>query len=125
METSLLKTGRFCKKEHVKRPADIQNIFKNGLKVSVQGAKLFYIKNDQSFNRIGFPLPRGFGNAVERNNAKRYGREIYRQYKTHLNTGYDILFFVYPGNFSFSTRCEQFRTLCQKANLLRNKEIFL
>ena len=119
METSLLKTGRFTRDEHIKRPADIQKLFKTGQRVSVAGAKLFYALNDRNINRVGFPLPRGYGNAVQRNASKRYSRETYRSFKTHLNTGYDILFLVYPGNDSFSTRCEQFKTLCQKAGLLK------
>ncbi len=119
MEEDLLKTGRFRRDEHMKRPADIQNLFKNGKRVSVNGAKLFYLLNDKDINRIGFPLPRGYGNAVERNKSKRYSREVYRLFKSHLNTGYDILFLVYPGNNSFQSRREQFRTLCQKAGLLK------
>ena len=119
METSLLKTGRFTRDEHIKRPADIQKLFKTGQRISVAGAKLFYALNDRNINRVGFPLPRGYGNAVQRNASKRYSRETYRSFKTHLNTGYDMLFLVYPGNDSFSTRCEQFKTLCQKAGLLK------
>ncbi|MBP5250850.1 MAG: ribonuclease P protein component [Treponema sp.] len=116
MET-VLKTGRFRKEEHIKRPADIHKIFKSGKKVSVFGAKLFFVPNGLKINRIGFVLPRGYGNAVERNQSKRYSRETYRLYKAHLNTGFDILFLVYPGNNSFLSRCDQFKTLCQKAGL--------
>ena len=119
MEEDLLKTGRFSCEEHMKRPADIQQLFKNGKRVSVNGAKLFYMLNDKNMNRIGFPLPRGYGNAVERNQSKRYSREVYRLLKSHLNTGYDMLLLVYPGNNSFQSRWEQFRTLCQKAGLLK------
>ena len=120
MESDLLKTGRFKRCEHIKRPADIQKLFKSGKKVSVFGAKLFYLENDKAMNRIAFPLPRGYGNAVERNKSKRYSRETYRFFKAHLNTGYDMLFLVYPGNNSFHSRCEQFKTLCQKAGLLKD-----
>lgn len=119
MDTDLLKTGRFSKKEHIKRPAEIQNIFKNGKKISVAGAKLFFQTNDLNINRIGFLLSRGYKNAVERNKSKRLSRESYRQLKAHLNTGYDILFLVYPGNSSFLSRCEQLKSLCKKAGLLK------
>ncbi len=123
MDTDLLKTGRFTREEHIKRPADIQNLFKNGKKVSIYGAKIFYLENDEckkkNINRIAFPLPRGYGNAVERNKSKRYSRETYRFFKSYLNTGYDILFLVYPENNSFPSRCDQFKTLCKKAGLLK------
>ncbi len=119
MDTDLQKTGRFKKCEHIKRSADIQKLFKEGKKVGIPGAKLFYLENEKNFNRIGFPLPRGYGNAVERNKSKRYSRETYRFFKAHLNTGFDILFLVYSGNDSFLSRCGQFKTLCRKAGLLK------
>lgn len=116
----MIHSQRFTRDERVKRATEIKNLFRNGKKVSTSGAKLFYLPNQLQFNRIGFPLPRGFGNAVERNRSKRYSREAYRINKTYLNTGYDMLFLVYSGseNDSFHSRCVQFRTLCQKAGLL-------
>ena len=119
-----MKSAGFKREEHIKSPADFKNLFKNGKRASTAGAKLFYLPNDLGFNRIGFPLPRGFGNAVERNRSKRYSREAYRNNKTYLNTGYDMLLLVYPNseNDSFHSRCVQFRTLCQKAGLLQDCE---
>ena len=116
-----MESGCFKRKEHIKRPIDFKNLFKNGKRVSTAGAKLFFLPNGLDYNRIGFPLPRGFGNAVQRNSAKRFSRETYRNFKAHLNTGYDILFLVYPPSEkdSFSTRCVQFRTLCEKAGLVK------
>ena len=116
-----MKSAGFSRKEHIKSPVDFKNLFKNGKRASVAGAKIFYLPNTLGFNRIGFSLPHGFGNAVQRNRAKRFGRETYRNFKTHLNTGYDMLFLVYPPseNDSFSTRCVQFRTLCEKAGLIK------
>ena len=119
METNLLKTGSFTRQERLKKSSDIQNLFKNGCRVSTKGAKLFYLPNNSDVNRIAFTLPRGYGNAVERNYSKRLSREAYRYLKAFLNTGYDILLLVYPGNDSFSTRCVQFRTLFTKVGLLK------
>lgn len=119
METDLLKTGSFERYERIKDPANFKNLFKNGNRTGVSGAKLFFRENGLGINRIGFPLPRGYGNAVQRNLSKRYSREVYRLFKIHLNTGYDMLLLIYPGNDSFSTRCVQFRSLCQKAGLIK------
>ncbi len=113
------KTGFFKREERIKKPADFKKLYKEGKKISIPGAKLFYLENNLEMNRVGFPLMRGYGNAVERNLSKRYSREVYRIFKSHLNTGYDMLFLVYPGNDSFHSRCEQFRSLCQKAGLLK------
>ena len=116
----MIKTGFFKRDERIKNPADFKKLYKEGKKISIPGAKLFYLENHLEMNRVGFPLIRGYGNAVERNLSKRYSREVYRLIKSHLNTGYDMLFLVYPGNDSFHSRCEQFRSLCQKAGLLKD-----
>ncbi|MBQ0052651.1 MAG: ribonuclease P protein component [Treponema sp.] len=115
------ETGCFRRDEHIKRPVDFRRLFKEGKKVSVAGAKLYFLPNNLEFNRIGFPLPRGYGNAVQRNRAKRFSRETYRKLKSHLNNGYDILFLVYPPSEkdSFSTRCDQLQTLLGKAGLFK------
>ena len=117
----MTKTGFFKREERIKNPADFKKLYKEGKKISIPGVKLFYLENHLEMNRVGFPLMRGYGNAVERNLSKRYSREVYRLIKSHLNTGYDMLFLVYPGNDSFHSRCEQFRSLCQKAGLLKEQ----
>ena len=115
----MIKTGFFRRDERIKNPADFKKLYKEGKKISIPGAKLFYLENHLEMNRVGFPLIRGYGNAVERNLSKRYSREVYRLLKSHLNTGYDMLFLIYPGNDSFHSRCDQIRLLCQKAGLLK------
>lgn len=118
-ESCIDETGCFRRFEHIKRPVDFRKLFKNGKRISVSGAKLYFLPNGLDFNRVGFPLPRGFGNSVERNRAKRLSRETYRKLKARLNNGYDMLFLVYPnaGNDSFLSRCVQFQTLIAKAGL--------
>ena len=115
----MIKTGFFRRDERIKNPADFKKLYKEGKKISIPGAKLFYLENHLEMNRVGFPLIRGYGNAVERNLSKRYSREVYRLLKSHLNTGYDMLFLIYPGNDSFHSRCDQIRLLCQKAGLIQ------
>ena len=121
MKTVLSESECFTFEERIKRASEFKNLFKNGKRASSVGAKLFYLPNGLKFNRIGFPLPRGFGNAVERNRAKRFSREVFRNLKSHLNTGYDMLLLVYPPaeKDSFHSRCEQFQTLCKKAGLFK------
>lgn len=115
------KSGRFARVERIKRPLDFKKLFKLGRRTSVGGAKLFFLPNGLSFNRIGFPLPRGFGNAVQRNRSRRFSRESYRALKPHLNTGFDVLLLVYPNpeTSSFHSRCEQLRILFEKAGILK------
>ena len=124
MKTLLVESKRFVLEERIKRASEIKNLFKNGKRVSVEGEEQYFLPNDNQCNRIGFPLPRGYGNAVQRNYSKRLSRETFRNLKSHLNTGYDMLFLVYPGaeKPSFHSRCDQFLSLCKKAGLLKEWE---
>ena len=118
METGF-KTGLFKRSERIKSPVEFKNLFKYGKKASVSGAKIFVLENNLEINRIGFPLPRGYGNAIQRNLSKRYSREAYRLLKSQLNIGYDILLLVYPNNDSFSLRCAQLNALFTKIGLIK------
>ena len=119
MGTGLFKTGRFTRNERVKRSSDIKKLFKTGNNVSTKGAKFFYLPNQLGINRIAFAIPRGYGNAVQRNKSKRISREVYRHYKMSMKTGFDMILLVYPGNDDFNQRSAQFRSLCQKAGILQ------
>ena len=102
-KNSPVKTGNFTRCERIKKYADIQNLFKKGTRVGT--------------NRIAFALPRGYGNAVQRNRCKRFSREAYRIIKARLNGGYDMVLLVYPGKNSFTSRYTQLCDLYKKAGL--------
>ena len=119
MEVILEKTGFFKRNERIKNPVDFKRLFKDGKKTNISGVKLFLMENGTDMNRIGFSLPRGYGNAVQRNLSKRYSREVYRLLKAHLNTGYDMIVLVYPGKDSFHSRYAQFQLLFRNAGLIK------
>jgi ribonuclease P protein component len=54
------------------------------------------LKNALPYSRICFTFSRGFGNAVERNRARRLGREVWRHLRPRLAGGYDVILLVYP-----------------------------
>ena len=111
--------GLFRRNERIKKTGDFKRLFKTGKKTTISGAKLFYTKNHADINRVGFSLPRSYGNAVQRNLSKRYSREVYRLLKAHLNTGYDMIVLVYPGKDSFHSRYAQFQLLFRNAGLIK------
>ena len=116
-----MNSERPKKTDRIKKSYDIKNLFKNGKKVSICDAKIFFARNEQNFSRIAFTFPHNFGNAVKRNRSKRFSREVFRSFKTRLYEGFDIVFFVYPvEKESFELRCNQFEKLCKKANLLKS-----
>jgi ribonuclease P protein component len=77
------------------------------------------LENELSRNRICFTFSRNFGNAVERNHAKRLGREAYRNLKPRLRRGYDLILLVYPEEPApvFAQRMKQLEYLITKADL--------
>jgi ribonuclease P protein component len=93
---------------------------------------LFVLKNELPYNRISFTLARKYGNAPERNRARRLGREAYRHLRSRLKTGYDLVLLVYPGlagktaareragngRGSLEIRLAQLESLFDKAGLL-------
>lgn len=115
----MCKTGRFTRNQRVKRSEDIQNLFKNGKRIAIHGAKLYILPNDLGINRIAFTLPRNYGNAIERNRCKRLSREAYRVLKAQLLPGFDMIFLIYPGNNDYRTRCVMLQSLFQKAGILK------
>jgi ribonuclease P protein component len=78
------------------------------------------LENELSRNRICFTFSHGFGNAIERNHAKRLGREAYRNLKPRLRRGYDLILLVHPEVPApdFTKRMKQMEYLLTKAGLL-------
>ncbi len=118
MKKTLSKTEKFTFEERIKKYSEIQKLFRKGEKISTTGSKLYILPNGLSFNRIAFTLPRGFGNAVERNYSKRISREAYRHLKPTVNCGYDMVLLVYNPEDVYNVRVEQLEKLYKKAGLI-------
>lgn len=71
---------------------------------------------------MAIALKRGYGNAVERNRAKRLIREGYRALKPGLAGGFDLVFTVFPGYDDFRTRGGQMERLLSDAGILPRKK---
>ena len=114
------------KQDRLKKNEDFRRVFGSPLKQSCQGAKLAALSNSlDKLNprsvRIGVGLSKKFGNAVERNRAKRQVREIFRLHKHRLQPGFDLVFLVYPGAFEYRDRERQFLQLVARAGLERRE----
>lgn len=106
------------KKERIKRKTQINRFFSlPSYVVECKGAKLRYIENGLSYNRVVFCLVKNFKNSVDRNKAKRIIREIYRKNKGLLKTGYDLAFILFPEKNETESRYREFKKLVSKANL--------
>jgi ribonuclease P protein component len=109
----------FPLRERLKGRDEIGEVFSRKRAVSCPGAKLLWKENGRLYNRIAFTFSRKFGNAVERNRARRVSREVYRHVRNDLKPGYDLALLVYPGKDNYSRRMEQMRELCSRASLFK------
>jgi len=63
---------------------------KKGKRFSYSNFRCIYIKNNLDHGRIGFAVSRKYGNAVQRQQFKRYWREVFRCHLAKIS-GLDIL----------------------------------
>ena len=80
------------KKDILRRKDDFTSLYRKGKSVGERYIVLFYKKNNLSYNRIAFLASKKVGNSVERNRARRLMKENYRFLKSHIRTGYDMVF---------------------------------
>ncbi|MCL2761976.1 MAG: ribonuclease P protein component [Treponema sp.] len=102
----------------------MREVFGKGRRVGCRGAKLFVLENNLPYNRICFTFSRNFGAAVQRNRAKRLGREAYRSLKPRLRCGYDLILLAYPEEApgvqpTLAGRAGQLQHLFSRAGLLQ------
>jgi ribonuclease P protein component len=112
-------SATFPRQEHLKKRSDIRQVFKKGLRKSVKGAVLFYKPNGLEHNRIAFTFSAKFGIAVERNRARRLGREAWRHLSRSCASAYDLVLLVYPGDLGFRDRYAQLKGLLKRAGLTK------
>ena len=104
--------------ERLKKKADIDRVFSRGRRRKCHGARLVYRENGLSRNRFAVCPVRKYGGSVPRNRAKRICREIFRDIKSDLKLGHDLVLVVYPGFDTLKERRDQFLALTQRADLL-------
>jgi ribonuclease P protein component len=112
-----VESFRFPRNERLKKREGIRSVFNGGRLVTCFGARLFFLRNGREENRIAFTFARKFGNAVERNSARRLGREAYRRLRAKIKNGYDLVLLVYPVKIDFWGRLKQLETLFSMAGL--------
>ena len=105
------------KEERLCGAVRIRSMFKIGHRYSCDGAKLFVLPNKLSYNRFVCTFKRHYGSAVQRNKARRLSKEVYRQIKSRLVIGKDILLLVFPGCDTFALRAAQLDCLFKKADM--------
>jgi len=111
---------RSTKAERIKKQKEIRSMFNHAHSVSVKGAKLLYLENALPFSRFTVTLVRKYGNAVQRNRAKRVVREVYRLNKSQIKVGFDLVFLLFPNRDDFHHREEQILELLRRAGIFED-----
>ena len=73
--------ARFLPSEHVRKRADFELIYKDGIKQSGRLMTMFTRATETGRARLGIAATRKLGGAVTRNRAKRLVRELFRHHK--------------------------------------------
>jgi ribonuclease P protein component len=120
------------RRERLRGAAALKKVFTVPRKITCSGAGLFAAENGLEYNRVVVSTVRGYGGSVERNRARRIGKEVYRCIKSSIKPGFDLAFILFPsgksglsatrrrisGDFSYGERSAQFSFLLKKAGIL-------
>ena len=109
--------------ERLAKAVDIRRVFRYGKRRKCHGLKLLYAENDLPTNRIVIVAGKKLGNAVRRNRERRLIREVFRNSKGFLRTGYDMVFIPHKGDYAYEERLTQFRNVAERANLWSQHQI--
>jgi ribonuclease P protein component len=73
------------------RRVDYEAVYRGGQRRSSQQFAVFYRANGREHSRFGISVKKGLGGAVVRNRIRRRVREILRQNRTEIPSGWDIV----------------------------------
>ncbi len=107
------KRQSFKQKERLNHK-EIQQLFKRGKRIRAKDYLGLYLKNGESFPKLGVSLKKKLGNAVTRNYERRTVKEIFRTSKSIMPNVNLMIIKVTRSNLSFKDKEIQVK------NMLRN-----
>ena len=90
MEEDRTGSHRFGKKERILKRSEFIRLSKINRKVQNQHFVALYVKGATGRTRLGITVTKRVGNAVARNQIKRYVREFFRHYSHSVQRGTEI-----------------------------------
>jgi ribonuclease P protein component len=80
------------KEQRVKKNTEFQEVFKKGTSMANRQFVLYKLKKeDQQLFRIGLSVSKKIGNAVVRNQIKRYIRQVFLELKDEVENNFDYV----------------------------------
>ncbi|HEY4599841.1 MAG TPA: ribonuclease P protein component [Cerasibacillus sp.] len=112
------------KQYRVKDNRDFQHIFKHGKSFANRQLVLYYLeKPDQTHFRVGLSVGTKIGNAVKRNQIKRYLRQAFHELENDIQDTYDMIVIARQPtkNMEFHEIKKSLLHLLRKKKLLKKK----
>jgi ribonuclease P protein component len=78
-------------RERIRKKKDFLVLYRKGYRYKSKYFNLIGLSNDLAFSRVGVVASRKVGNAIVRNRAKRWMRELFRRNKDLLECPIDLL----------------------------------
>lgn len=104
----------------LKKNRQFNYVFKKGTSNVTKNLVIYSVKNNLSYNRLGFIISKKVGNSVTRNRIKRLLKEAYRNKNVHFKTGYDLIIIVRhrAAGLTYKQAENELLTLAKKANII-------
>jgi ribonuclease P protein component len=108
----------------LKRSRDIEYVKQHGHRISTTLFNLVICQIDMNGSRVGIVVGKRFGGAVSRNRVKRLFRELTRQLRGQLISGYALVIFPKRNSIAqpFTVLKEVWLSTLQRQRLLRTQE---
>ncbi len=84
-------TESLAPRERIRKKKDFLFLYKKGFRYKSKYFNLIGLSNALTYSRVGVVASRKVGNAVTRNRAKRWMRELFRRHKDLLEHPVDLL----------------------------------
>ena len=112
---------RFPRREHIRSRRDISLVFEKGARHSVKGLRMHLLPCGSVPSRVVFVTIRNYGNAVQRNRARRVVSESWRLLKSGLSTGLDVVVVIYPSEDTLAARQQQMSQLLRRFGIIQQQ----
>ncbi|KGX93675.1 ribonuclease P [Pontibacillus halophilus JSM 076056 = DSM 19796] len=114
------------KNYRIKKNEEFQYVFKRGTSFANRQLVLYYVKKeDQHHFRVGLSVSKKIGNAVMRNQIKRYLRQAFQELDPFLKQHYDLVVIARkPTNqMDFHEIKKSLTHVLTKTHLLKKKKV--
>ena len=75
----------------IKKAYQFRKVYKRGKSIVGKYFVIYYSRNGEDYNNIGFTVSKKVGNSVIRNKVRRRLKESFRMYENDIKLGYNIV----------------------------------